>query len=56
MGLQDELNKPKLSEAWLRKYKKCQDCIHVPIVFLTSEKIPVCGRHWNKLSESVVEW
>jgi len=40
----------------LKIVKACSDCSANPHVLITEEKIPVCYKHWIRLSESDIEW
>lgn len=42
---------------WLRKHTGgCQRCQAAPSMFLTDERIPICGEHWVELCETNIEW
>jgi len=56
-GVQQTLRKhATLSEHRKEQYKKCENCKHNPIVYLTRERIGVCKKHWLQLANTDIEW
>jgi hypothetical protein len=45
-----------LSKVIIERFQSCSECIAKPSVFITSKKIPVCRKHWEKLAPSLIEW
>jgi len=40
----------------LHKIQRCKTCKSSPVVYVTSEKIPVCWEHWCSISRSFASW
>jgi hypothetical protein len=43
-------------EAFLEAKGNCEECNRNPVVFITSENIPLCAAHWSLLANSEIEW
>jgi len=57
VGLRDVfLNGKKLSKHRMTEYRNCEDCKKNPALYITSERIGLCQKHWNLLASSDVEW
>jgi hypothetical protein len=46
----------KLNPMRLAEIRKCPECKHAPVVYLTAKKIPVCIDHWSKLAAAQIGW
>jgi len=43
-------------ESFLKAIDGCSECQSNPLVFITSEQIPLCRKHWYSLADSDIEW
>jgi hypothetical protein len=43
-------------QSFLHSIEDCASCKASPVVFITSEKIPLCEEHWSILAESDIEF
>jgi len=46
----------KTFEDWIKEFQDCQDCKNDTWIYLTTEKIPCCKKHWNKLADTDIQW
>lgn len=43
-------------QSFLDSISGCPNCLNIPSVFVTSEKIPLCQEHANALADTDIEW
>lgn len=54
--VQSSLTVDELTESRKQLYRDCEMCKTNPIVFITSEQIGVCEKHWSALAYANIEW